>query len=738
MRESNVESNIKKKADFIAYKKYLMYLLVFVICFFTILMCNKCVQAYKSYTGEDDVFGRVLYSVNSAFSFGGPFGFSTEGMIISAFLLIVFAGVIVYFTADKKNLRSGEEYGAARKGDIYKEAFPLNAINNSEASKKDESANMILSENIQIDMDTWHTGLNNNIFVSGGSGTGKTRYFVKPNILQMYCNYIVIDPKGSVAKDTGKAFEQAGYNILYLNLVNMDKSMGYNPFAYFKEPEDIQDFVFNLIENTSDKNKTGGDEFFVKAETTWLTAIVFFIFATCQGTDICNFNTVLLLLSHSQALEENNDEFNSEVDLLFDDLEKEHKVKSEDDPMYVFEEMAISNYKFYRLAAGKTAKSILVSVATRLQPFLQPKFQNLLSKDELHLERIGEPMVISKEDGKQGVEFDVDRETYEKFSNERHTLPYEKLPKERLRKTILFIVISDYKGTFSFMASIILQQLYAQLYYTADERGDNRLPIHTRFINDEFANCGKQPDFNRKISTMRSREISTAVIVQGISQIKSNSLYGDDWEAIFENCDTTLFLGSKGPTTQKTMVELGGKETVTHITHSDSKGTSGSHTVGEQIIQRDLYDQGDIARLDNKRCLVHIRGHFMYEDNKYDVLNHKNIDLTADSPNAEKARKNNFGIVSYIEKMRKIEEERLDFRRKFIAAEQGTLQELERKEALQRGEFFGDLDLMENRDECFITQKELDVVEKDILVESGDWNFEDFLTSVGDESISSE
>lgn len=633
-------------------------------------------------------------------------GVTFDGMIIIG---------IIYHNASKKNTKEGREYGSSRKGDIYKEASKNDAAENKNKEKRLDDANIILSKNVKVDMDTWHTGINDNIFVVGGSGTGKTRYFVKPNILQMYCNYVVIDPKGSVAEECGKAFEKNGYNVSYLNLVKMDKSMGYNPFEYFRKPEDVQSFVQNLISNTSDKNKSGGDEFFVKAEMTWLMSMIYLIMSECRGDEnLFSFNTVLMLLQHSDAKEDGNDQYKSDVDRLFEQLQREHTAETHGAITYTYRDLAILNYQIYKLGAGKTAKSILISIGVRLSIFASPELKRILQKDELHLERLGQPMITSADENDcKNLSLDIDRDVYERFTKGRTDKPsYEDLPKNRLRKSILFIVINDSDDVFNFMASIILQQLYTQLYYIADARADHKLPIHVRIINDEFANCGKQPDFNRKISTMRSREISTAVIVQGISQIKSKSLYGDDWEAIFENCSITLFLGSKGPTTQKVISELAGKETVTHVTHSISKGTSSSHTVGEQLIASDVYSIGDIAMLDNRKCLIHIQGQHIYEDWKYDVKDHPRVDETCDAHDKEIAKQNFFDIDVFLENVRQLEKLREKTRNEYI--EKNQTESESKMDGYRRGEYSGKTDLLISNDAVYQTQNDLEFVEETI------------------------
>lgn len=685
--------------------------------FVVVILCSW--TGYNAFTifqaqGGDTV-DNVFKAINSSCKIwpyckptveGSLLGFALYGMIIIG---------VIYHDASKKNTKEGREYGSSRKGDVFEEASKNDALENKVEAKRDEDANIILSKNVKVDMDTWHTGINDNIFVVGGSGTGKTRYFVKPNILQMYCNYVVIDPKGSVAEECGKAYEKNGYNVGYLNLVKMDKSMGYNPFEYFRKPEDVQSFVQNLISNTSDKNKSGGDEFFVKAEMTWLMSMIYLIMSECRGDEnLFSFNTVLMLLQHSDAKEDGNDQYKSDVDRLFEQLQREHRAETHGAITYTYRDLAILNYQIYKLGAGKTAKSILISIGVRLSIFASPELKRILQKDELHLERLGQPMITSADENDcKNLSLDIDRDVYERFTKGRTDKPsYEDLPKNRLRKSILFIVINDSDDVFNFMASIILQQLYTQLYYIADARADHKLPIHVRIINDEFANCGKQPDFNRKISTMRSREISTAVIVQGISQIKSKSLYGDDWEAIFENCSITLFLGSKGPTTQKVISELAGKETVTHVTHSTSKGTSSSYTVGEQLIASDVYSIGDIAMLDNRKCLIHIQGQHIYEDWKYDVKDHPRVDETCDAHDKEIAKQNFFDIDVFLEKVRQLEKLREETRNKYIVENQTESES--KMDGYRRGEYSGKTDLLISNDAVYQTQNDLEFVEETI------------------------
>lgn len=637
-----------------------------------------------------DVLGSLLNAIDYAVSFHAP-QFSLAGVVSMIFAILLYVIAIVYFDSSKKNYRPNEEHGSAKKGDIIKDASLLSAEHNPDPNKQEFQNNIILSKNIHLDMDTWHTKLNNNIFVVGGSGSGKTRFFVKPNCLQLQNNYIIIDPKGSVAEEVGHAFKTAGYEIRYLNLVDMDRSMGYNPFEYFHDPVDVQNFVRNLIDNTTEANQVGGDEFFVKSEVTWLTAMIFFVMAYCEGTDQCNMNTVMWLLDNSKASEENE---NSKclVDELFEALEAEMMERNDGRGEYSYGDLAIRNYKIYKMAAGKTAKSILISVGVRLSIFNLPSLKRILEKDELHLEHVGRPMV-KNEKFPDDLSKDIEADVYELVRTEKKPT-YEKLPPDRLRKTVLFVIISDNVKTFTFLSSIILEQMYTLLYRAADSRKDYKLPIHTRFINDEFANCGKQPDFNRKISTMRSREISTAVIVQGISQIKAKSLYGDQWEAIFENCDTTLFLGSKGPTTLSEMQKLAGKETVALKTTTVTKGASSSYSTAEQYVQRDLYDYAELGKLPNNRCLVHLKGYDIFEDDKFDVKLHPNVNLTMDTNDSNQKMANRFDVAQYIQEAWRIDDNRAETSK--VEEAKHNPEGFAMLDALNAGDVYGNLNFEAN------------------------------------------
>ncbi len=563
------------------------------------------------------------------------------GMIV---LIVIGAAWYVWWLETekkRKNVRPKAEHGSAKKG---------NLADAQKISSTEPLRDIILSKNIRLDMNTRNTNLNDNVLVIGDSGSWKTMSYVKPNILQMHSNYIVIDPKGGVVEEVGNALKEDGYDIRYLNLVNMDQSMGYNPFHYFDKPEDVQVFVNSLITNTNGKEKTGGDPFFEKAETTLITALCFYVQHVFAEMPEKNFNTVMELLLIAEAKEEEGaDTFKSPLDLLFDQLGDEIKIREQNkDPWesYQFGQLAVSNYKLFKMSAGKTAKSILVSVGVRLSVFNLPGLKRILEKDELHLERLGTPMIKSKKHPEDQTK-DLSRTSWEMLTGKE----YEELDQKQLRKTALFIIISDSDRTFSFMSSIILQQIYDQLYRAADARKDKALPIHARIINDEFTTTGKQLDIDIKAATIRSRNISASFIVQGLSQLKE--VYDKKWEAIFENCSTTLFLGGKGPTTTETLSKLIGNETVIYKSETISKGRGGGYSTTEQIYQRPLYGPDEINRIPTNHCLIHIRGHQIYEDEKYNLFDHPNIEKTVHSK-----EENRFDIGNYKELMDALEKER--------------------------------------------------------------------------------
>ena len=524
-----------------------------------------------------------------------------SGMI--AILITVIA--YIFIKSNKRNYRPGEEYGSARYGNLQTEASTLR--------DEDDDINMLISQNVHISMNTRDTFLNNNVCVIGGSGSGKTMFYVKPNILQMSCNYVITDPKLSLLPQTGNAFLRKGYDIKVLDLINLYKSMHYNPFKYLHTPLDVYKFINNLIENTSDKKQnTGADPFFEKAETAFLTALAFFVMA-CGDDDERNINTVMDLYFMAKASED-DEEMMSPLDFMFEDLKEENGAKieilgyKEFMKTSAFSYLACLQYDIYKNAAGKTAKSILVSLGVRLYPFTLPEISELLNDDTIDLTTIGNPR--KDKDG-------------------------------NFIKTVLFIGISDSDKSLNFIAAIMYQQLFDLLYRQADNNEDSCLPIHVRFLLDEFANIGKIPDFPVKIATIRSREISVNIILQNLGQLKT--LYPHDaWETVFGNCDTTLFLGGKEYSSTDYLSKMIGNGTFDYRNVSETRGSHASTSISNQLVNRLLLDAAEISRIKRDECLIHVRGMQIFRDKKYDVFSHKNINLTVHAKDKQVAKNNLF------------------------------------------------------------------------------------------------
>lgn len=568
------------------------YIIAFIIMF---LIGNRCYSIFQYNSGRYDMLQCILKMVTdflpsfSSSYLGYSFNVSTVALIMSIGAGLATVVAMIYSCMNKKQYMEGEEHGTARYGYINEEASSLR--------DEDEKNNIPYSKNISISMNTRKTWLNNNTLTIGGSGSGKTYSHVKPSALQMNCNYVITDPKDTLVREIGNAFAAYGYDIKYLNLVDMSRSMKYNPLRYIDKPSDVLKFVNNFISNTTKENANqGGDDFFVKAEIAWLTFAIFFILA-CGDENERNLNTVMDLLDLADASEE-DENAKCVLDVMVDQLEESYnQLKDEgyeDKNSYTF--LAIRQYHLYKKAAGKTAKSILISIGVRLAVFNIPELKELLSDDELHLEEIGKPRIDEK---------------------------------GNMIKTVLFVAISDYDSTYSFMASVIYQQLYEILYRIADSTPKGKLPIHTRFILDEFANTGKQQDFEIKIATMRSREISVDIILQNLAQLKN--LYKESWETIVGNTDVTLFLGGKEYSTLEQLSKWIGNTTVYYLNITENRGgNNGGWSKSNQIVQRPLMAPDEIGRLKRTECLVHVRGEHIFRDEKYPLDKHPNYRLTAD------------------------------------------------------------------------------------------------------------
>lgn len=583
----------KKKQKIFVFEN-ILNILYGVVLVFVFLSFNRFGMVYDYYS-QKEFFTRIALVFTDYFSSFGKipvsYMFHFNSILCGLCGLGLVVGGYLYQMYTRKNYRVGEEHGSSKYADVKKDGEDLK-------DKEEENHDIILSKNMRLSTNTMQHFRNLNVVVFGGSGAGKTRTFVKPNLLQMDCNYVVTDPKGSLLPEIGNAFRQNGYAIKVLDLVNMIKSMKYNPFVYFKKPNDVLKFVNNLIANTNkQKEAAGGDQFWEKAETAFLTALCYFLMAVGKK-DEQSIPMMMELIQYAEASEDETSK--SQLDLMFEELAEEVKKEEELNMAGVrssYASLAVRQYKLYKKAAGKTAQSILISIGVRMAIFDIPEFSEMLSDDELDLESIGKPYL--DKDGKP-------------------------------IKTILFCIISDNDSTFTFMASILYQQLFEILYDIADNNKNNSLPIHTTFVLDEIANTPQIPDFDTKIATMRSRGISAYIILQEVTKFKS--VYPKTWETIFGNCDTCLFLGANftAQSTTKYISEIIGASTVDYRSVNQTKGSNGSWSVSNQLIQRPLLDPAEIGRLPMDECLVLIRAKQVFRDKKYDLLSHGNIHFTND------------------------------------------------------------------------------------------------------------
>ena len=475
---------------------------------------------------------------------------------------------------NRKKFRQGEEYGSARWGkpeDIKPYMDP------------EFSNNVILTQTEFLTMNSRPKqpkyARNKNILVIGGSGSGKTRFFVKPSLMQCTSkdfptSYIVTDPKGTLILETGKMLQRYKYRIKVLNTINFKKSMKYNPFAYLRSEKDILKLVNTIIANTKGDGEKSGEDFWVKAEKLYYTALIGYIWYEAPE-DEKNFTTLLEMINASEAREDDED-FQNPVDLMFERLE-------EKDP----EHFAVKQYKKYKLAAGKTAKSILISCGARLAPFDIKELRELMETDEMELDTIGD------------------------------------------RKTALFVIISDTDDTFNFVVSILYTQLFNLLCDKADDEYGGRLPVHVRCLLDEFANIGQIPKFEKLIATIRSREISASIILQSQSQLKA--IYKDNADTIVGNCDTTLFLGGKEKTTLKEISEILGKETIDSFNTSETRGRELSHGLNYQKLGKQLMTEDEIAVMDGGKCILQLRGVRPFFSDKFDITKHPKYKYLSDA-----------------------------------------------------------------------------------------------------------
>lgn len=484
--------------------------------------------------------------------------------VITIFMIAYLLGIGIYLSSPK-NYRRQQEYGSA------KWANP-NFVCKKYANKE-YSSNKIFSQNVRMGLDGKKHRRNLNTIVIGGSGAGKTRFYAKPNILQCNTSFVVLDPKGEIIRSVGHLLEAKDYVIKVIDLIDMSKSLGYNPFHYIQNDKDILKLITNLIRNTTPKGSNTNDPFWEKSETALLEALMLYLYHYAPD-DEQNFTMVMEMLNYAEVKEDEED-YESPLDELFKRLETLDS-----------NSLALKQYKIYKQAAGKTAKSILISVGVRLAAFNLEELASLTRFDEMELEQIGE------------------------------------------RKTALFAIIPDNDSTFNFIVGMLYTQLFQMLYYQADYVHGGELPVPVHFLMDEFANVALPDEFDKLLSTMRSRQIFVSIILQNLAQIKA--LYKDSWESIVGNCDELYYLGGNEQSTHKYISELLGKETLDTNTFGKSTGHSGSYSTNFQQTGRELLTADEVRLLDNNDGLLFIRGERPIKDRKYNLLKHPNIKQTLD------------------------------------------------------------------------------------------------------------
>lgn len=513
---------------------------------------------------HEGLFDAIIYlneAMNSPFSF--ELCQDTLKCILISESIYSFSYLAYYY--NRKNYRRNEEYGSAK--------WANNKAVNKKYTEKEYYSNKILSQNVRIGLDGRRHRRNLNTLVIGGSGAGKTRFFGKPNLMQCNTSFVVLDPKGEQLRDVGNLLEKEGYVIKVVDLINMNRSHCYNPFRHIKDDKDVLKLITNLIRNTTPKGSQTNDPFWEKSETALLEALCLYLLHEAPEEEQ-NFTMVMEMIAAAEV-KEDDEEYQSPLDELFERLEIRNP-----------NSLALKQYKIYKQAAGKTAKSILISVGVRLSAFNLESIASLTATDELELDLVGE------------------------------------------RKTAIFAVIPDNDSTFNFLIGMLYTQLFQMLYYQADIVHGGALPVPVHFLMDEFANVALPDEFDKLLSTMRSRLIFVSIIIQNLAQIKG--LYKDSWESIVGNCDTLYYLGGNEQSTHKFMSEYLGKETLDTNTYGKSSGRSGNYSTNYQQAGRELLTPDEVRLLDNDYGLLFIRGERPVFDKKYDILKHPRINETTD------------------------------------------------------------------------------------------------------------
>ena len=553
---------------------------------------DKVAQAFTTADGHDagEIITNGLKNIGQVFHNPLP-SFNPIDLLVGVAGALLVKLFIYVKGKNAKKYRKGCEYGSARWGTAAD-------IKPYMAEKFED--NVILTETERLTMESRPAAgakyaRNKNILVVGGSGSGKTRFFVKPNLLQMHSSYVLTDPKGTVLLEVGKALQDGGYKIKVFNTINFAKSMHYNPLAYIRSEKDILKLVNTIIANTKGEGNQSGEDFWVKAERLYYCALIGYIWYEAPEEEQ-NLNTLIEMINASEARED-DENFENPIDILFKDLEERSP-----------EHFAVRQYRKYKLAAGKTAKSILISCGARLAPFDIAELRDLTEYDEMELDTLGD------------------------------------------EKTAMFVIISDTDDTFNFLVAIMYTQLFNLLCDKADDVYGGRLPVHVRFILDEFSNIGQIPKFDKLIATIRSREISASIILQAQSQLKA--IYKDNADTIVGNCDTMLFLGGKEKGTLKELSEVLGKETIDLYNTGESRGKEVSHSLNYQKTGKELMSMDELSVLDGSKCILQLRGVRPFLSNKYDLTKHPKFGLTSDADD-----KNLFDVEKFLAHKLKVQPE---------------------------------------------------------------------------------
>ncbi|KXB47896.1 TraG/TraD family protein [Tissierellia bacterium KA00581] len=564
-------------------KKFVLLNLPYLFFFYIVNIFSRQVN---SYTGGDFI-DRSIIALSDISNMSYLPSFRANDILAGAIFSAVIWFAVYKKKKNAKKFRQGREYGSARWGSC-KDIEPY-------VDEKFEN-NILLTNTERLTMNsrpkTPKYARNKNVLVVGGSGSGKTRFFVKPNLMQMHSSYVVTDPKGTVLVECGKMLEKNGYEIKVLNTINFKKSMHYNPFAYLRSEKDILKLVQTIMVNTKGEGEKSSEDFWTKAERLYYTALIGYLYYEAPIEEQ-NFATLLAFIDASEVREE-DENFKNAVDYIFEALEKEKP-----------NHFAVKQYKKYKLAAGKTAKSILISCGARLAPFDIGELRNLMEYDEMGLDTIGD------------------------------------------KKTALFIIISDTDDTFNFVVAMMYTQLFNLLCDKADDEYGGRLPVHVRCLLDEFSNIGQIPKFEKLIATIRSREISASIILQAKSQLKA--IYKDHAETIQGNCDSELFLGGKEGTTIKELSENLGKETIDLYNTSETRSNQKSFGLNYQKLGKELMSRDELKIMDGGKCILEIRGARPFFSDKFDITKHKNYKLLSDYN-----EKNAFDIEKYLKRKDKV------------------------------------------------------------------------------------